>query len=414
MTEFLTLQSLEDSLRIFMGAIPVSSVTPSVSRDSEHACGYVSAEDVFAGEDSPSFARSTVDGYAVRAKETFGASETLPAYLRVVGEVLMGTPSTLKIKDQDAVLIHTGGMVPLGADAVVMLEDSRLVGSEQLEVFKAVSVEENMIRQGEDVKIGELIIPDGRRLRPIEIGGLLSQGITTINVHRQPIVGIISSGDELVIPSETPAPGQVRDINSYTLAALVSRHHAEVRQFGLIPDNRRVLARVLNKAFSESDTVIVTAGSSISSRDMTAALINELGRPGVLVHGMNIKPGKPTILAVCEGKPVIGLPGNPISAFVIANLIVLPLLEKLSGNLSIGRKPSLSAVIKTNIPSQSGRLDIIPVILEERKDELVAEPIFFKSNLIFNLVKATGLIHIPENSTGLEAGEHVEVFPLQE
>jgi molybdopterin molybdotransferase len=414
MTEFLTLHSLEDSLHIFLDAIPATSVTPPVSKDSMLASGFVAAEEIFSREDSPSFARSTVDGYAVRATDTFGASETLPAYLKVIGEVLMGASSTYKVNEQDAVLIHTGGMLPQAANAVVMLENIHLVGSKQLEVLRSVSVGENTIRRGEDVKAGELIVPKGKRLRPVEIGGLLSQGITKVKVHRQPIVGIISSGDELIVPGEKPAPGQIRDINSYILAALAARHHAEIKQFGIIPDNRRMMAEILSKAFSECDTVIVTAGSSISSRDLTATMINELGRPGVLVHGINIKPGKPTILAVCEGKPVIGLPGNPISAFVIANLIVLPLLEKLSGNLEVERKPSLRAMVNRNIPSQSGRLDLVPVILKEQKGKLIAEPIFFKSNLIFNLVKAAGLLCVPEDSTGLEAGEYVEVIPIHE
>jgi molybdopterin molybdotransferase len=303
-------------------------------------------------------------------------------------------------------------MLPKGADAVVMLENARLAHALEIEIYKAVSSEENTIRQGEDLKTGDLILKEGRQIRPVEVGGLLSQGITKVKVYRQPLVGIISSGDELVPPGESIKPGQIRDINSCILAGLVEQHFANHRFYGIAPDDKNRLRTLIQQAHNECDAVVVTAGSSVSSRDITAELIQELGKPGILVHGINIKPGKPTILAVCGGKPVIGLPGNPISAFVIAGLVVVPMIEKLSGNRSPGFQPCIPAVLTANVPSQSGRLDFIPVSLTPAGGKLMATPIFYKSNLIFNLVKADGLMRIPEDATGLEAGDQVEIHPF--
>lgn len=410
MPEFLKLRPLAESVEVFLRSIPVPGEDRIFKIPTEEACRFVNAGSVNAREDSPPFDRSTVDGYAVKAADTFGASESLPVYLKLAGEVPMGITSSVIMHAHEAALIHTGGMLPEGADAVVMLENTRSIRTQEIEIYKAVSSEENTIRRGEDLKSGDLILEEGRRMRPVEIGGLLSQGITKVKVYRQPIVGVISSGDELVPPGEDIKPGQIRDINSHILAALVDQHCANHRFYGITPDDKSILRNLLRQAFTECDAVVVTAGSSVSSRDSTAELIQELGAPGILVHGINIKPGKPTILAVCDGKPVIGLPGNPISAFVIASLVVVPMIEKLSGNSSPGVKPSISAVLSANVPSQSGRLDFIPVSLKPAGGTQMAIPIFFKSNLIFNLVRADGLMRIPEDATGLEAGAQVEIY----
>jgi molybdopterin molybdotransferase len=318
-------------------------------------------------------------------------------------------------------------MLPAGADAVVMLEytqqtiDQRRVGqlpdptlvSNEIEIFRAVADGENVIRIGEDVAQGQLIQPRGTVMRPAEIGGLMALGITHIKVMKKIRVGLISTGDEVIDPAETPRPGQVRDINSYTLAALVEKNGGEAVRYGIIEDKFDSLKDAAAKALAECDVVIITAGSSASTRDMTADVIRLLGEPGVLVHGINTRPGKPTILGVCSGKAVIGLPGNPVSALVNGYLFVVPVLEKLVG-IRPKPKASVLARLTVNLPSQAGREDWWPVkLIENQRSQIEnfdAEPIFGKSNLIFTLAAADGLLRIHPDATGLSAGETVQVF----
>jgi molybdopterin molybdotransferase len=225
-------------------------------------------------------------------------------------------------------------------------------------------------------------------------------------------VAILSSGDEVIEPDQVARPGQVRDVNSFTLAALVQKHGGSPVRFGIIPDRREALEQALARALDECDAVVITAGSSASTRDLTADVIDSMGPPGVLVHGVNVKPGKPTILAVCRGKPVIGLPGNPVSALVIAGLFVVPVIERLSGISPTHPRSSIPARLSVNLASQAGREDWIPVRLVPTNSgagAYIAEPIFYKSNLIFTLAQADGLLHIPPDATGLEAGAEVKV-----
>ncbi len=256
------------------------------------------------------------------------------------------------------------------------------------------------------------MLPDGLRLRPAEIGGLMALGLTQVAVARRPRVGILSSGDELVAPDQQPGPGQVRDVNAYTLSALVERVGGVAVHYGIQPDRAADLLAAARRALLECDIVVITAGSSASTRDLTAQVIDALGEPGVLVHGVNVRPGKPTILAVCCGKAVIGLPGNPVSALVIADLFVTPVLETLLGLRRRLPRPGLSAALALNLPSQAGREDWVPVRLVESPQGYLAEPVFGKSNLIFTLARADGLIRIPADANGLPAGARVEVVYL--
>jgi molybdopterin molybdotransferase len=389
--------------------------------------GRILAEDIFAPHPLPEFQRSTVDGYAVRAQDTHGASDSLPAYLNLIGEVPMGDAPAFGIASGQCALIHTGGMLPDQADAVVMLEYSQAAHSQEIEIFRAVAEGENILRVGEDVAQGEKVQAKGSRMRPAEIGGLMALGILRVNVIRKIRVGLISTGDEVVAPGRSPRPGQVRDINSYTLAALVERAGGVAKLYGIVADAFDPLRRVASAALSESDVVIITAGSSASTRDLTADVIRSLGQPGVLVHGINTRPGKPTILGVCNGKAVIGLPGNPVSALVNGYLFVVPVIDHLSGVLP-RPQPSVFARLTVNLPSQAGREDWWPVrlVAETQSRDVpnasgllasavsqsgyVAEPIFGKSNLIFTLASADGLLRIDPNATGLSAGELVEVI----
>lgn len=377
--------------------------------DTREALGRVLAAETRSRENLPAFTRSTMDGYAVRAADTFGASASLPAYLHVVGSVTMGAVSSMPVETGQAVEIYTGGMLPPGADAVVMRERTQLLGESEIEVLAPVAPGENLVQVGEDVTEGEIILSSGQRIRPQDIGGLLGVGIHSVTVIIPPRVGILSCGDELVEPERPVLPGQIRDINAYTLAALVREAGAEPVLLGIARDNLEDFQAKAQAGFAEVDMLLITAGSSVSVRDLTAEVINGLGTPGVLQHGLAVKPGKPTILAVCANKPVIGLPGNPVSALLVARQIVLPLIRRLLGE-QITRLPFVPAVLGSNIASTTGREDTIPVRLIEREGRLVAEPVFGKSNLIYTLVRADGLVLVPLNSGGIKAGETVDVM----
>lgn len=411
MPTFLELISLEDALGVFLKHLPQPS-PPGVTLSTIDALNCILLEDVTAQEPLPPFTRSTVDGYAVLAADTYGASDSLPVYLNVIGEVPMGASPDFQLSPQTSGIIHTGGMLPPGANAVVMIEDTQISRKNEIEIFKSVAVGENIIEKGEDVQPGDLVLRKGTRLGPAQIGGLLSLGILNVRVVKPARVGILSSGDEVIDPGREPKPGQVRDINSYTLRALIQRNGGEPVLFGIVPDDLAIFEQRMAQAFSECDMVIVTAGSSASVRDLTAQVIQKLGEPGVLVHGVRIRPGKPTILAVCQGKPVIGLPGNPVSAIVIASQFVIPALEWIMGKMVTTPQPRLVARLKTHVPSIAGREDFVPTHLVKTSEGYIAEPIFFKSNMIFSLAQADGLLHVPADAVGLQAGETVDVLLL--
>lgn len=408
MPEFLTLIPPDEALEIFL-----SHITPVILPETiptQEALGRVLKNSILAPHPLPEFRRSTVDGYAVCAVDTFGASESLPAYLQMVGEVPMGRRPSFEVKPGQCALIHTGGMLPQGADAVVMVEHTQLAHSGQMEILRSVALNENLIQIGEDVSQGQEVIPAGKRLRPADIGGLMALGLTQVTVARRPRVGILSSGDEIIPPSQTPETGQVRDINAHTLAALVAEAGAESILYGIVPDSLEAMITAVARAKAECDLVVITAGSSASTRDLTSIVINQLGSPGVLVHGVNIRPGKPTILAICDQTAMVGLPGNPVSAMVIAGLFVVPAIHKMLGETSSRLQAKVPARLVTNLSSQAGREEWIPVKLHQGVDEMQAIPIFGKSNLIFILSMADGLIRIPADATGLPAGSAVEVF----
>lgn len=428
MPEFLTLLPPDEARALLLSHLsapqPASETVGVIA-----SLGRVTAEDILAPHPLPEFPRSTVDGFAVRARDTFGASESLPAYLTLIGEVPMGDTPAFEVGAGQCALIHTGGMLPPGTDAIVMLEYTQSARVGEMEIQRAVAEGENVIRVGEDVAAETVVISKGRVMRPAEVGGLTALGIIQLRVANKVKVGLISTGDEVIDPSQSPRPGQVRDVNSYTLGALVEKAGGEPIRYGIFGDRLEALKEAARKALSECDVVIITAGSSASTRDMTAEVIGALGAPGVLVHGINTRPGKPTILAVCAGKAVIGLPGNPVSALVNGYLFVVPVIEKLLG-ATPRPQATVMARLTVNLPSQAGREDWWPVsliesrkskvegrdsIIENRKSEIVnykAEPIFGKSNLIFTLANADGLLRIPPDATGLSAGEMVEVVLL--
>jgi molybdopterin molybdotransferase len=292
-----------------------------------------------------------------------------------------------------------------------MLEDTQLIDGSEIEVHRASGVGQNILLEGEDVQQGDIVLEPGTLLRPQEIGGLMALGMTSVSVAVSPRVGILSSGDEVVPPEIEPGPAQVRDINSHTLSAIIHRLGGKPILRGIVPDQHDALFEVVKQAHQEDDLIVITAGSSVSARDITGDVIQSLGEPGVLVHGISIKPGKPTILAIADDIPLIGLPGNPVSALVVGTLILAPLIRRFLGIQRVLPSPQVMAKAKlsVNVVSQAGREDYLPVRLQESKEGTLAEPVFGRSNLIFTLVRADGLIHIPPDATGLSAGTKVLV-----
>ena len=407
MPELFTVLTPRDALRKLLDHLPAEIATETIPI--LDALDRVLAESLAAPGPLPAFARSTVDGYAVRAADTFGASEALPAYLTVIGEAPMGRVPAFEIGQTQAAIIHTGGMLPPGADAIVMIERTQKAREDEIEVLRSVAVGENVIQIGEDVKTGDLLLERGRRLRPQDLGGLAAIGVAHVTVAKRPRVAILATGDEVVPPDIEPAPGQVRDVNTYTVAGIVERAGGIAVPRGIIRDDFDALYQAARAAIDTADALVLSAGSSVSVRDMTSDVIGQLGPPGVLVHGVSIKPGKPTILAMCDGKPAFGLPGNPVSAMVVADLFITPTLWRMQGLAQPITHRTIQARLARNVASTPGREDYVQVRLVERDGEVWADPVFGKSNLIYTLVKAAGLMIVPLDANGVQEGERVEV-----
>ena len=356
----------------------------------------------------PGFARSTVDGYAVRAADTYGVSEGLPGYLTVTGTVRMGAEPEVAVTSGTAVAMPTGGAIPPGADAVVMVEYTAEAMPGTIEVVRPVAPGDGVVRADEDARPGDAIIPGGRPLRPQDLGMLAAAGVTSVTVHRKPVVTIFSTGDEVVPPDTAELkPGQVRDATASALAALVADAGGEPAYGGIVPDEVGALEKALRAALPASDVLLISAGSSVGIRDETASAVARLGEPGIWCHGLAIKPGKPTLLAECAGVPVIGLPGNPRSALVVFRLIGMPVVRLVGGCAVQPPEPSTRARLSRDLASATGRLDVVQVRMGE---DGVATPVFGLSALLSVLTAADGYIVIPEEATGLDAGSEVDVI----
>ncbi|MQF99716.1 MAG: molybdopterin molybdenumtransferase MoeA [SAR202 cluster bacterium] len=371
------------------------------------AIGRVTAGPIYSSDNLPTFPRSTMDGYAVIASDTYGSTESIPAYINLIGEIPMGQPSDLILTRGNIAKVHTGSMLPEGSDAVVMVENTQIVDAQTIEIVRPVAPGENILQVGDDIAKGQIILPEGHLLRAQDIGGLMGLGITELNVYGRPKVVIISTGDELIPPNKDITPGKIRDINTYSLAALTLQSGAIPLTTPIIGDSFEELLDAARKSILEADMLVISAGSSVSTRDLTSAVISNLGDPGILVHGISIKPGKPTILASIEGKPVVGLPGNPVSALVIFDIFCIPSIYMLSGCSTPPDKPNVDARITHNLASIPGREDYIPVKLRTEGEILLADPIFGESNLITTVMKADGLIKIPLDKSGIYQGEIV-------
>jgi len=368
----------------------------------------VPGEPVIAPHPLPGFARSTVDGYAVRAADTYGVSEGLPGYLTLAGAVLMGTEPTTAVTSGTAVVMPTGGALPPGADAVVMIEYTAEAMPGTIEVVRPVAPGEGVVRADEDAKPGDAIIGGGRPLRPQDLGMLAAAGVTSVTVRKKPVVTIFSTGDE-VVPADTAElkPGQVRDATATALAALTADAGGEPVYGGIVPDDPGALEKALRDVLPASDVLVISAGSSVGVRDETATAVARLGEPGIWCHGLAIKPGKPTLLADCAGVPVIGLPGNPRSALVVFRLIGMPVIRMVGGCEAAPPQPSTRARLSRDLASAAGRLDVVQVTVGE---DGMATPVFGLSALLSVLTAADGYIVIPDDATGLAAGSEVDVI----
>jgi molybdopterin molybdotransferase len=364
----------------------------------------VPAADVRSPEDLPGFARSTVDGYAVRAADTFGASEGLPSYLDVSGAVRMGASPEVAVTPGRCVAIPTGAVLPDGADAVVMVEHTAQTMPGTIEVSRPVAAGSGVVRADEDVAAGAVLVPAGRPIRATELGLLASAGIATVEVHARPRVVVIATGDEVVAPDTAKLkPGQVRDATSSALCGLILEAGGDPVRGGIASDDPGSLSTLLRDALRHADLVVISAGSSVGTRDETAGAVAELGE--VWCHGLAIKPGKPTLLAHCGEIPVIGLPGNPLSALVVFRLLGVPLVRTVAGNEHTPPEPTVRARLTRAVPSLAGRLDVIQV----RVRDGAADPIHGPSALLRVLTEADGYLAVPEAATGLDAGTDVEV-----
>ena len=380
----------------------------------EAALGRVLSRDVASPEDLPDFSRSVMDGYAVRARDTFGASESLPALFEVAGEVQMGQIPKMIVGEGQAVKIPTGAMLPQGADGVVMIEYCHLLDEGTLEANRAISPLENVIQPGDDFRLGSTVLRRGHRLRPQDLGVMAGLGQTEVYVHTRPRVAIISTGDEIVTIDKRPRSGQVRDINRYTLGAFCQRLGAESVFTGLCSDDFESLKELVVKAMGQADTVWISGGSSVGTRDLTLKVFETLQNFELLVHGISISPGKPTIIGRALSRPLIGLPGHVASALVVAEIFLARLLSRLSGQSDSikGSQGRIEAELTQNIESASGREDYIRVKLFQDGKTLFAEPVFGKSGLISTLTEADGLIKIDMNTEGLYQGQRVTVLFL--
>ena len=381
----------------------------------DQALDRISAQDVIATENLPPTDRSTMDGFAVVAADTFGASQSMPGYLDIRGEVTMGEVPEGKISRGNCYKIPTGGVLPEGADAVVMHEHTIPVDEGVIEIIKPVGSGSNVIRAGDDIRQGGVAVDKGSRLRPQDLGLLAGLGITEVEVFKPVTVGLLSTGDEIVDYRDAAGPGKIRDINSIVMGSLIKRDQGQVQDYGIVADDESTFFGAVEDAVKNNDLVIFSGGSSVGMRDLGEQAIDRIGNPGILIHGVSLKPGKPVIIGLCDKTPIFGLPGHPVSAHVCFDFFVRPALFSLAGlaaKTSVPQ-PTVQAQLKRSINSAAGRLDVIRVQLAYENESLHAIPVMGKSGAISTLSKAHGYFLIEEDVQGLSTNETVEVILYQ-
>lgn len=409
MKEFFKVTDLEHTLKYSAGFPNVGTEFIELHKAFER----ILAVDIVSDINLPDFARSTMDGYAVKASSTFGATEENPAYLTVKGTIDMGKPASLSISSGEAAKISTGGMLPDGSDSVIMVEYTEIIDKRTIEIYRSVAPGQHVLAIGEDIKKGDNLLSCGQRLRPQEIGLLAALGKDSVKVYKKPVIGIISTGDEIVPINNIPDKGRIRDINTYTLFSLVREAGGIPVTYGIVGDDFDALLEKCSIAIAHSDMVLISGGSSVGTRDLTVEVLSSLPGSDIMVHGISISPGKPTILARTSGKAIWGLPGHVVSAMIVFEIVIQPFIEKISGlSLKYKKELRIPALLSRNISSAQGRIDYMRVRLIERNGIKWAEPVLGKSGLISNLTKADGLIEIGINTEGLDKGSKVWVIPV--
>ena len=408
MNDFFKLISPTEFVSLFKRFHPLAAETVPLAA----ALGRVLAEDLVCDEALPPFSRSTMDGFAVRAADTFGCSESETALLTVVGEIAMGSSGqAISLRPGQAARIWTGGELPRKADGVVMVEYTQALDGETVAVFRPVAPGENVIRAGEDYAQGGLVLPRGSRLRPQDIGVLSGLGYPEVSVYCRPRVAILSTGDELVPADQTPPPGKIRDINSASLAALVEEAGGVAVPLGICGDDFARMLAVCEQALAESDLLLLSGGSSVGQRDFTLRVFEQVNGSQLLAHGVSIRPGKPTILAARGNQALFGLPGHVASAMVVFHLFVRPLLRLYSGLGATLGLHTARVVTAQQIPSAIGREEYVRVRLSQSEDgTLLAAPVYGKSGLLNPLIRADGLLPIGRDVEGLDRGAEAQVL----
>lgn len=405
--EFFKVSSVEDARKLVLDEFSGYALQ-SEELELEKTTGRTLSEDVVSEEDVPGFDRSTVDGYAILAEDSHGATDSIPSLLIIKGEVRMGEEAELHIKSGEAVYVPTGGMIPKGATAMVMIENTEKMDDNTLLIYKPVSVGENILFKGEDVRIGQTVLRKGYKLTPQGIGVLASLGISKVNVYKKPRVHIISTGDEVIDIGEKLDLGKIRDINSYSIGSLVESLGGEISGRVIIGDDYEQLLKGVLEGLEKCDLLILSGGSSVGTRDYTHQVIEALGGKGVLIHGLAIKPGKPTIVGDGKGKLVVGLPGHPVSSIVVFKAIVEPFIRSLMNREDI--LPQVRAWVTQNFPSSPGKETYHMVRLDKENGEYLATPSFGKSGMITLLSSSQGYIVIREHEEGINRGELRDVF----
>lgn len=376
------------------------------------ALGRVTAEDLLAGEDLPLFSRSSVDGFAVRSSDTFGASEGAASLFAMVGEVLMGCPAEGRVGPGQAIAVPTGGMLPEGADSVVMLEYTEQPDLHTLLVQRAAAPGENVVQRGEDIACGAKVIESGKCVTPQDIGLMAACGYSQVMVRKKIRVAVLSSGDELVEIDETPVIGQVRDVNSHALAALIQTFGCEVRRMGIVRDDHEFFLTNLRQAVKDNHLVVISGGSSVGAKDFSVSAIESVCTGGILLHGLAIKPGKPTIFGMAGKVPVFGLPGHPVAALTVCGELVKMAIRQMYAQGEGAEEFKIPATLSRNIASAPGRDDFVNVRLIRKSGGYIAEPLLGKSGLITMMAKADGVLHIQSAQTGLYEGDLVWITPI--
>lgn len=377
----------------------------------EDVAGRVLARAARAALDVPHFARAYMDGYAVHAADTAGASDATPAQLPVSGVIEMGEAAPGRLRSGEAMRIPTGGMIPPGADAVVMVEHTSEAHG-VVQIARVAHAGQHVMRRGEDMRRGVVLFRAGHRCRAHDVGALAGIGVSRALVYRRPRVAVIATGNEIVPPDVTPGPGQVRSINQYALRAMIAAEGGVAIDCGVIPDRRAAIASAFTRALRDADLVLFSGGSSVGLKDLTPAVIGAARRARILVHGIRIKPGKPTLIARVGATPVVGLPGHPVSALVVFEIFAAPLLRRLGGEPiadAFTARMRIPARLATTITSTVGRDDFVRVRLESRNGEWLAHPASGGSAEITSLVHADGMVRVDAATVTLEAGSPVVV-----